>query len=123
MKKAILILAVIALAACSKKDPTGTTNTNTTVNNDTTIVTKAKWVKYKSLTQYKADGVTEQYRYVNDYDVEGRLMGFTSYWDGIISAKQRDFQYNGNECTYYQETYTNGVLTSTTKIKAEYYND
>ncbi len=114
----ITVIVLMVFLGCSKKDTTPNTNN---INN--TSVTNAKWIKTLSTVQYAADGVTEAYRSDQSYDGEGRPSSSTSYQYGVISAKFRDYTYNGNECTYYQEYYSAGTLYSTTKVKTTYKND
>jgi hypothetical protein len=121
----VIILAIVAIYGCTKKTTTPNTNTNTTttVNNDTTIVQKLKWNKVDYLVQYKADGVTENFRAEYKYDNEGRPIEYKAYYSGVLYAVQRDYVYTGNEAIYYTDNYTNGTLTSTVKAKIAYNNN
>lgn len=123
MKKLITIaLTIIVIGACKKSTPTTATTAPPVTNNNTTINNNAKWVKPEYYITYDIDGITEKQKTEFSYDAEGRVMSYTAYYNGQVSIKQRDYIYNGNECTYYVDMYTNGVVTSTNKMKAGYFN-
>jgi hypothetical protein len=124
MKKVFLI-AIIAIAGCTKTSVPATTTTapvNTTVTN--TIVQKLKWNKIDYYVSYKADGVTEASRQEYTYDTEGRTIGLKVYQDGVLTQQLRNYTYVGNEATYYSDYYTSaGVLLYSNKTKTGYNNN
>jgi hypothetical protein len=122
MKQTIILLSAIFFFGCTKKDTPTTIPTNTTVNT-TTVVQKLKWSKQNYFVQYNADGITEQTRLEYKYDSEGRILEYKYVANGILIYIQRDYTYNGDEATYYQDQYTNGSISSTSKCKVGYKND
>lgn len=119
---AILAIAIFTTLACKKESTTPTAPTNTTTTNNTTVKENVKWMRANYVITYKADGITEQSRQETVYDSEKRPIETTTYYNGALSGKSRDYTYTGDECTYFYDSYTNGQLTSTTKYKIGYNN-
>lgn len=117
-KDTIIVLALMLFLGCTKKETTPNTNnvTNTTANN-------AKWLKSKTFIQYAADGVTETYKSETFYDSEGRINWVNDYTNGVKTSQNRDYSYNGDECTYYADYMPGGVLSQSVKTKIVYKND
>lgn len=116
MKK-LLLASLVLIAACKKdtKTPTTTTN-NTTVSN-------AKWIKTYSVTTYDSTGTVEIYRSETTYDAQGRPSGILSYSNGVLTSKNYNYIYNGDNCTSTYETYNNGQVISKSISKVLYKND
>lgn len=77
--------------------------------------------RFKSLTRYQISPLTEADKAIYEYDSEGKEIGFKVYNFGQLSWEQRDYIYNGKEVIFYYDKYSNGVLSSTKKIKKVYY--
>jgi hypothetical protein len=121
MKQSINTIAIIILMiflGCSKKDTTPNTNN---INNTTLV--NAKWIQIRSSVQYAPDGVTEATRQEWTYDSEGRTIGGSVYYNGVLGYKYRDYAYIGDECTFYTDQYVSGSIYSTTKTKNSYKNN
>ena len=124
MKKLFILLSItLVISSCKKESTTPTTPTNTTINTTTTVLQTLKWNKMDYMVQYEADGVTERSRTEYKYDSEGRPIEFKMYMSGNLASVNRDYIYNGNEVTYYMDSYTGGVVTSTSKMVVGYHNN
>ncbi len=81
------------------------------------IVNQNDWLDLSSVISYGPDGVTETYKQVSAYDTDGRRTGLTVWQNGVLSSISRDYTYNGNEQVFYSDSYSNGSVSNTTKIK------
>lgn len=78
------------------------------------------WIRIKTFVSYYPNDL-ESDRIEYEYDNEGRETGFTRTTDGVLSFQRRDYVYNGKEVTFYNDNYSDGVLTSSLKQKRIYY--
>jgi hypothetical protein len=89
-----------------------------------TVATNYKyWFDYGTVTTYMPDGVTEKYKQVSTFDANNRRTNIKAWQNGVLSSEVKDYVYNGNEYTCNSVGYTNGVATSTTKLKYSSYKD
>jgi len=78
------------------------------------------WMQQRLYIRYAADGVTEASRSENDIDNEGRITGYKFYSNGTLSTQRRDYQYNGRTVTYWNDQYSGGNISSSTKYQITY---
>ena len=78
------------------------------------------WIQMTQFIQYAANGVTETFRYEYNYDAAGREMGYNYYYNGMLSNKTRDYQYNGRTVIYWLDNYSGGNLQSSNKVQKTY---
>lgn len=107
MKTNLLLVAaalMLLLSACKKdKD----TNNNPAYTD---------WLKYTLKIEYNSDSISEVNREEFTYDADGRVTSRKEYSLGVLNYQNRDYVYNGDEVTYYED-YLGGGTTVTTKYK------
>ena len=75
------------------------------------------WMHITQQISYAEDGVTETSRTEDDYDNEGRVTGYRFYSNGVLLHQTRDYQYNGRTITFWLDYYSNGNVTSSSKLQ------
>lgn len=104
MKTKLLLVATaltLLLSACNKdKD-----NNNDPAQTD--------WYKYTLKIEYNSDSISEVTREEWTYDATGRPTSRKEYSLGTLNYQNRDYVYNGDEVTYYEDFYGGGATVST----------
>jgi hypothetical protein len=77
------------------------------------------WIQMTQFIQYTLDG-NEYARMVYTYDTEGRESGHQYYINGALYYQYRDYQYNGRTITCWNDTYSEGNVSSSYKIQRTY---
>lgn len=106
MKTNLLLVAAaltLLLSACKKdKD-----------NEPYNDPAQTDWYKYTLKIEYNSDSISEVTREEWTYDSTGRPTGRKEYNLGVLNYQNRDYVYNGDEVTYYEDFFGGGITVST----------
>ena len=78
--------------------------------------------RFQTRKRYNIDGElmsSNTYNFIFDFDGK-KPIGYQYYYDGVLSAIGRDYQYDGLTCYYYSDTYRDGEVVSTQMYEVEY---